>query len=116
MRGKSGSALYLDWGDTRPGNVSAHLCAQLVVSGHWCQRVRDIFAKFGYFALASQLEAQSCSSGAAGGSCWAQVGWKLEDEAALKLPELQFVIVTWCNSDLRSRSHSCLTSLDVCVI
>ena len=42
---------------------------------------------FGYFALASQLVAQSCSSGAAGGSCWAQVGWKLEDEAALKLLE-----------------------------
>ena len=71
---------------------------------------------FGYFALASQLVAQSCSSGAAGGSCWAQDGWKLEDEAALKLLELQFVIVTWCNSDLLSRSHSCLTSLDVCVI
>ena len=36
-----------------------------------------------------QLVAQSCSSGAAGGSCWilAQVGWKLEDEAALKLLE-----------------------------
>ena len=42
---------------------------------------------FGYFALASQLVAQSRSSGAAGGSCWAQVGWKLEDEAALKLLE-----------------------------
>ena len=107
--------MYLDWGDTRPGNVSAHLCAQLFVSGHRCQSVPDIFAEFGYFALASQLEAQSCSSGAAGGSCWAQVDWKLEDEAALKLLELQFVIVTWCNSDLRSRSHSCLTSLDVCV-
>lgn len=27
--------------------------SQLLVSGHWCQSVRDIFAKFGYFALAS---------------------------------------------------------------
>ena len=81
-----------------------------------CQSVRAIFAQFQYFAPAvSAGAAQSCS---AAGSSW-DSGWKLEDEAALKLlDDAVIVIVTWCNSDpcsdLRSSSHSCLTG--VCVI